>query len=220
VNFFFYPIKCALVLLYYTAILYPIDVSGIEQKRSDTAVWPINIPSVIDTVLTSDGEQLQISYMDGSYLLLQPNSSVNLRAVESDASTPGIRVELLYGELFIHAMNQPAGLLNVLVNENLVTVSSANAGVNRSGFFWVEAGQLQIISLVSGNQVNINKGMYAQSSGAGEIVSGNLSTAEIHQLSASFGVRSGSGNSRSYMVEFSESGEMKLREITGQALNN
>lgn len=219
-NFFFHPLKCALVLLYCTAILYPCDVSAIEQSRTSSDERFFNLPLVADTVLTSDGEQLQISYTDGSYLLLQPNSSVNLRAVESDASTPGIRVELLYGELFIHAMNQPAGMLNVLVNENLVTVSSANAGVNRSGFFWVEAGQLQIISLLSGNQVNINKGMYAQSSGTGEIVRGNLSTAEIQQLSASFGVQSASVNSRNYTVEFSESGEMLLREITGQALNN
>ena len=221
VNSFYYFMKFAFLLLFCTGILHPDSVLAVEQqKHSDPYEWLLSGSVVSDTVITSGDEHVRITYRDGSYLLLQPNSSISLSVMEPDAVEPGMRVELLFGELFINAIENPAGSLNLLVNENLVTLYAANAGINRMGFFWVEAGRIQITSLMSGNQVSIHKGMYAQSSSAGEIVSGNLSSSEIQQLSNLYGFGSGSGNSIEYTVGFDEAGVIQLREINSQTLNN
>lgn len=200
-----------IMLFFCVALLYPSAASAVVQLNIP-AERSLSITSDADTVLTAEGEYVRISLLDESYLLMQPNTSIRLRAVETDDF---IRIELFRGALLIHTVNQSQKSLSLLVNESLVTANSANAGVDIMGFYWVEAGQIQIMSLTSGSQVTIRKGMYAQSNNsAREIVSGNLSMAEIQRLSLSYRPGAGSAVPKGFRLEYGESGELVLREIT------
>lgn len=201
----------SIMLFFCVALLYPSAASAVVQLNIP-AERSLSITSDADTVLTAEGEYVRISLLDESYLLMQPNTSIRLRAVETDDF---IRIELFRGALLIHTVNQSQKSLSLLVNESLVTANSANAGVDIMGFYWVEAGQIQIMSLTSGSQVTIRKGMYAQSNNsAREIVSGNLSMAEIQRLSLSYRPGAGSAVPKGFRLEYGESGELVLREIT------
>ena len=201
---------CGIMLFFCVALLYPLTASAVVQLNISEEK-PLLITSDTDTVLTAEGEYVRISLMDESYLLLRPDASIRLQAGENDDA---VRIELLRGILLFHKVNRSQFSLNLLVNESLVTAQSADAGVDKMGFYWVEAGQIQIMSLDSGSQVTIRKGMYAQSNtSAGEIVSGNLARAEMLHLSSSYRPAEETAAPRGYSLEYSESGELVLRKI-------
>lgn len=205
-------ITYASVLFLCVALLYPTNVSAVVQSN-----FPAEQSTVIsidtDTVLTADGEYVWISLMDESYLLLNPNASIRFRTNESNNI---IQLEILRGALLIHMMNRAQFSLNLIVNESMIMVKSANAGVDKRGFYWVEAGEIEIMSLATGSQVTIRKGMYAQSNNStGEIVSGNLSINEIRRISSSYRPGEDTDVNKSYRLGYSEYGELVLREISG-----
>lgn len=204
-------IMCGIMLFLCVVLLYPSNVSAVVQSDIPAERPPL-IPTDTDTILTAEGEYVRISLMDESYLLLDPNATIRFRANESDDM---IHLELLRGTLLIHTVNHTQFSLNLIVNENMITVQSANAGVDKRGFYWVEDGEVEIMSLITGTQVAIKKGMYAQSNtGTGEIVSGNLSMSEMQRISLSYRPGLETAPPRGYRLDYGESGELVLREMS------
>ncbi|WP_158278583.1 FecR domain-containing protein [Rhodohalobacter mucosus] len=173
----------------------------------------IQIVSDADTVLSADREFVRIALTDDSYLMLHPNSSIWFRAAQANEV---IDVQLLRGKFLIHTNKQSQFTIRVMVNESLINAESANAGIEKSGFYWVEDGQIRIESLTSGSQTTIRKGMYAQiTNSSGEIINGNLSAADMQHLSLTYKPVSEAGTPKAYRLESDQSGELVLREISG-----
>ena len=214
-NFLLNYTICAVTVIFSTVLLYPASASAFVQSVNpgkDSLV----LSADADTVLTAESGYIRISLMDNSYLLLEPGASINIRAVDSADQSVDIRAELLRGVLLIQALNTREGSLRLLVDEILLTMDSATAGIDKRGFYWVESGQVQITSLSTGSQVTIRKGMYAQSNNsAGDILSGKLSMSEMQHLSTTYKPNSETSVYREYKLEYVESGELVLRELSG-----
>lgn len=193
------------------------EANGFVQQNSDVDPESKNfiaLFSVVDTTMIAEAEFVRIELSENSYLILQPGTRIGLTANEAEEGSLYISIELISGGLFLNTLNNRNPRLELLVNGSLVTVDGVNAGVHTMGFYWVEDGQLQVMSLNSGNQITIRKGMYAQLESSGsEFINGNLSASEMRQLSLTY--RSGQESTvlKTYQLGFTESGEYVVREI-------
>jgi hypothetical protein len=193
------------------------EANGFVQKNSDVDPESknfIELSSVVDTTIIAEAEFVRIALSENSYLILQPGTRIGLTANEAEEGSLNISIELISGGLFLNTLNNRNPRLELLVNGSLVTVDGVNAGVHTMGFYWVEDGQLQVMSLNSGNQITIRKGMYAQLESSGsEFINGNLSASEMRQLSLTY--RSGQESTvlKTYQLGFTDSGEYVVREV-------
>jgi hypothetical protein len=193
------------------------EANGFVQQNSDVDPESknfIELSSVVDTTIIAEAEFVRIALSENSYLILQPGTRIGLTANEAEEGSLNISIELISGGLFLNTLNNRNPRLELLVNGSLVTVDGVNAGVHTMGFYWVEDGQLQVMSLNSGNQITIRKGMYAQLESSGsEFINGNLSASEMRQLSLTY--RSGQESTvlKTYQLGFTDSGEYVVREV-------
>lgn len=213
------------LLLIGLTVLISTPAEGMSITSYSGGLWSVNELELqsarVDTSIATDSEYVLISLTNESYLLLRPGTNIQIKAGQAGYEPHSIQLEINKGSLYIHMIPQSGYGLELMVNGSLVSVSGANAGVHTMGFYWVEEGQLQILSLDSGSQATIRKGMYAQlNEGGNDIISGNLSNDEVKQLADSYRIGLTQSGLKTYQLEITDSDNYVIREVRDGRLNN
>jgi len=150
-------------------------------------------------VQTQFNEYASIKFDDGSEVYVSPQSDLTIYTDRYSEREMHVRISLSFGGVIIKIPSSLKKHFEVEAGNSVAVLERGSAGVQSSGFFWVESGEADVMILRTGQTSTLRNGMFAQiDENASDIVTGRLSGGQIDQLNEMVRLRSDVPLNRSF----------------------
>jgi hypothetical protein len=156
-----------------------------------------------DTLTTDENDYALVLFMDQSTVRVQPQSQLIIRGQIDRNKNANARIDLGKGGIFLDIDRRENSEFEVMTGTTIALLKGASFGAHSSGFYWVKDGEIEVMALQTGQQVSVREGMFAQIDEIGaDIITGQLSSSEMTQLSQSYGIPDGDLIERKLILRF------------------
>lgn len=176
-----------------------------------------------DTLRTQENGYAAVQFMDNSLAKIKPNSLLVLNGEVNDKNSTSTRLAMEVGEIFLNVTKRRSEF-EVSSDASVASVKGTSFGTNveQGGAtkVWVVTGSVALTALKSGQNVNLEKGMYAQVDAEGSsLTSGYLSKEELDNLTKEYEQFDSQTESKTLKLKFRNNSGQE-REIDVQYFNN
>lgn len=142
-----------------------------------------------DTLTTNENGYALVLFMDQSTARVRPGSQLIIRGNIDRSQNSNTRIDIERGELFMEVTRRGNNDFEVATGSTVASVKGTKFGARENGYFWVEEGEVEVLSLLTGEIASITDGMFAQVSEDGaDITIGNLTDEELDNLNSAYGI--------------------------------
>lgn len=157
-----------------------------------------------DTLDTNNRGFALVMFLDESVTRVRPESQLIIRSNLNADKTMNVQtvIDLMFGSFLMDVVNRGDTEFQIRTSQTVTTVKGTKFGATDENFLWVEDGEVEVQSLVSGARVTLQEMSFVQLDETGSLETGELTEEMLEELNSEFAILDGDLIERQLRLQF------------------